>query len=86
MKKKSICLVPEAKSLGGPRTFQQNLIHWASHSGDADIHFDADREDIPCLQSRFLEDVLPVRLVIWGKLHYHAASCVFGCELTAEYL
>ena len=46
MKKKSICLVPESKSLGGPRTFQQNLIHWASHSGDADIHFDADREDI----------------------------------------
>lgn len=46
MKKKSICLVPEAKSLGGPRTFQHNLIEWAEKTGAAEIHFDADREDI----------------------------------------
>lgn len=46
MKKKSICLVPEAKSLGGPRTFQQNLIRWAAQTGKADIHFDTAREDI----------------------------------------
>lgn len=46
MKKKSICLLPEAKSLGGPRTFQQNLIQWASQTGKADVHFDADRDDI----------------------------------------
>ena len=46
MKKKSICLLPEAASLGGPRTFQQNLIAWAKRSGEIDIHFDADREDI----------------------------------------
>ncbi len=46
MKKKSICLVPEAKSLGGPRTFQKNLIAWAQGSPDIEIHFDASREDI----------------------------------------
>ena len=46
MKKKSICLIPEATSLGGPRTFQQNLIHWAQNSGDVEIHFDAERTDI----------------------------------------
>lgn len=46
MKKRSICLVPEAKSLGGPRTFQRNLIAWAEKTGAADIHFDANREDI----------------------------------------
>ena len=46
MKKKSICLVPEAKSLGGPRTFQHNLIAWAEKSPDIDIHFDTERKDI----------------------------------------
>ena len=46
MKKKNICLVPEAQSLGGPRTFQQNLISWAEQSGEAEVHFDADRTDI----------------------------------------
>ena len=46
MKKKSICLIPKAGSLGGPRTFQQNLISWAEQSGRAEIHFDPDREDI----------------------------------------
>ena len=46
MKKKSICLVPEAKSLGGPRTFQQNLISCGADSGEAEFHFDAGREDI----------------------------------------
>lgn len=46
MKKKSICLLPKAASLGGPRTFQQNLIAWAEHSGEIEIHFDANREDI----------------------------------------
>ena len=46
MKKKSICLLPEATSLGGPRTFQQNLTAWARQTGEAEIHFDADREDI----------------------------------------
>ena len=46
MKKKSICLIPKAGSLGGPRTFQQNLIAWAERSGQAEIHFDPDREDI----------------------------------------
>ncbi len=46
MKKKSICLIPEAGSLGGPRTFQQNLIRWAADTGKAEIHFDADRKDI----------------------------------------
>lgn len=46
MKKRSICLIPEAMSLGGPRTFQRNLITWAEQSGQAEIHFDPDREDI----------------------------------------
>ena len=46
MKKKSICLLPKAASLGGPRTVQQNLITWAEHSGEIEIHFDANREDI----------------------------------------
>ena len=46
MKKKNLCLVPEAKSLGGPRTFQQNLITWAKNSDRAEVHFDADRDDI----------------------------------------
>ncbi len=46
MKKRSICLIPEATSLGGPRTFQLNLIAWAEQSGQAEIHFDPDREDI----------------------------------------
>lgn len=46
MKKKSICLVPKAASLGGPRTFQQNLIAWAEQSEEVEVHFDADREDI----------------------------------------
>ena len=46
MKKKSICLLPEATSLGGPRTFQQNMIRWAQNSGEVDIHFDAERTDI----------------------------------------
>ena len=46
MKKKNICLVPEAKSLGGPRTFQKNLITWAEQSGEAEVHFDAERADI----------------------------------------
>ena len=46
MKKKSICLLPKAASLGGPRTFQQNLIAWAEHSSEVEIHFDAYREDI----------------------------------------
>ena len=46
MKKTSICLIPEAQSLGGPRTFQRNLIAWAERSGMAEIHFDAEREDI----------------------------------------
>lgn len=46
MKKKSICLVPEVQSLGGPRTFQKNLINWAAQTPEIDIHFDADREDI----------------------------------------
>lgn len=46
MKKKSICLLPEAASLGGPRTFQQNLIAWARQTGEANIHFDANREAI----------------------------------------
>lgn len=46
MKKKSICLVPEAKSLGGPRTFQQNLISFGAVSGETEFHFDAEREDI----------------------------------------
>lgn len=46
MKKKSICLLPQAASLGGPRTFQQNLIAWAEHQPEVGIHFDADRENI----------------------------------------
>ncbi|MBR6090783.1 MAG: glycosyltransferase family 4 protein, partial [Anaerolineaceae bacterium] len=46
MKKRSICLVPEATSLGGPRTFQKNLITWSEKSPEIDIHFDAGREDI----------------------------------------
>lgn len=46
MTKRSICLLPEVKSLGGPRTFQQNLIAWAAKSDEYDIHFDADREGI----------------------------------------
>lgn len=46
MKKKSICLVPESRSLGGPRTFQRNLIAWAEQSGAAEVHFDAGRDDI----------------------------------------
>ncbi len=46
MKKYSICLIPEAKSLGGPRTFQKNLIAWAQESPDVEIHYDASREDI----------------------------------------
>ena len=46
MKKKSICLLPEAASLGGPRTFQRNLITWAAGNPEIDIHFDANREDI----------------------------------------
>ena len=46
MKKLSICLVPEARSLGGPKTFQRNLIAWAEKTGAAEIHFDADRGDI----------------------------------------
>ena len=46
MKKKSICLIPEAKSLGGPRTFQRNLIAWAEKAQDVEVHFDASREDI----------------------------------------
>lgn len=46
MKKLSICLVPEARSLGGPKTFQRNLIGWAEMTGAAEIHFDADRADI----------------------------------------
>lgn len=45
MKKKSICLLPEAASLGGPRTFQQNLVSWAAQSPDIEVHFDAERED-----------------------------------------
>ena len=46
MKKKSICLIPEARSLGGPRTFQRNLIAWAQTASDVEVHFDASREDI----------------------------------------
>lgn len=46
MSKKSICLVPQAASLGGPRTFQKNLIAWADRTGIADIHFDSERNDI----------------------------------------
>ncbi|MBQ6520930.1 MAG: glycosyltransferase family 4 protein [Anaerolineaceae bacterium] len=46
MKKKSICLLPEAKSLGGPRTFQQNLIAWAGKTQKIDVHFDPTRSDI----------------------------------------
>ena len=46
MKKKNLCLIPEAKSLGGPRTFQQNLISWATNCGMAEVHFDAERDDI----------------------------------------
>ena len=46
MKKRSICLIPEARSLGGPRTFQRNLIAWAEQTGQAEVHFDPDREDI----------------------------------------
>ena len=46
MKKKNLCLVPEAKSLGGPRTFQQNLLSWAERSGMFEVHFDAERTDI----------------------------------------
>ena len=46
MKQRSICLIPEAKSLGGPRTFQRNLIAWAEKTGAAEIHFDPTREDI----------------------------------------
>ena len=46
MSKKSICLVPESTSLGGPRTFQRNLIAWAERSGEVEVHFDADRKDI----------------------------------------
>ena len=46
MKKKSICLLPEAMSLGGPRTFQQNLKSWAEQFGTVEFHFDPYREDI----------------------------------------
>ena len=46
MKKRSICLLPEAKSLGGPRTFQRNLIAWAERTQEADVHFDPNRSDI----------------------------------------
>ena len=46
MRKKSICLLPEVKSLGGPRTFQHNLIAWAENTQEADVHFDPDRSDI----------------------------------------
>lgn len=46
MKKKSVCLIPEARSLGGPRTFQRNLLDWAERTEDVDVHFDANRDDI----------------------------------------
>lgn len=66
MTKKSICLVPEAASLGGPRTFQQNLIHWAKKSFDVEIHFDADRPDIDAFlviggPKRYLKRLLKAR-------------------------
>ena len=66
MKKKSICLVPEAKSLGGPRTFQRTLIAWAERSGAAEIHFDADREDIDAFlvigaPKKYLKQLLQAR-------------------------
>lgn len=46
MKKRSICLVPEVTSLGGPRTFQQNLIRWSETSDEVEFHFDTSRKDI----------------------------------------
>lgn len=46
MKKPSICLLPEAQSLGGPRTFQQNMIAWAAQSNEVELHFDFYRADI----------------------------------------
>ncbi len=46
MIKKVICLVPEVQSLGGPRTFQRNLIDWSERTGLVEFTFDADRKDI----------------------------------------
>ncbi len=66
MKKKSICMIPEAQSLGGPRTFQRNLIAWAAKAEDVEIHFDAEREDIDAFlviggPRRYLKRLLKAR-------------------------
>ncbi len=46
MSKKVICLVPEVTSLGGPRTFQRNMIDWSEKTGKVEFTFDAERKDI----------------------------------------
>ncbi len=45
MKRKSICLLPEITSLGGPAAFQQRFIAEASRQG-VHAHFDSGRKDI----------------------------------------
>ena len=41
--KKRICLLPEARSLGGPRSFQRTLIEWAKNSEMYEVDFDASK-------------------------------------------
>ena len=45
MSEKSICILPEIKSVGGPATFQKRLIREAASQG-VSVHTDPDRKDI----------------------------------------